>query len=82
MIMPNMTLSVTEETRKKMKMHPEIRWSNAIRTIIEKKLRDFQQTEKLAQKSTLTEKDLELLSKKVAKDTARHAKRLLNESNS
>lgn len=64
-----------------MKGHPEIRWSNAIRAMIDKKLKDFEEADKLAQKSVLTEKDVEVLSKKVAKDSARHAERLLNESN-
>ena len=80
--MPNITLSVSEETRSKMNKHPEVRWSNAIRTIIEKKLQDFEEAERLAQKSTLTEHDVKMLSEKVSKATARHAKRLLNESNS
>ena len=79
--MANITLSVTEDTRRKMKGHPEIRWSNAIRAMIDKKLKDFEEADKLAQKSVLTEKDVEVLSKKVAKDSARHAERLLNESN-
>lgn len=79
--MPNITLSITEDTRRKMKEHPEVRWSNAIRALIGRKLKDFEEADKLAQKSLLTEKDVEVLSKKVAKDSARHAKRLLNESN-
>ncbi|MFH1586673.1 MAG: hypothetical protein ABID38_02355 [Candidatus Diapherotrites archaeon] len=80
--MPNVTLSVNEETRKKMKQHPEIRWSNAIRVMIDKKLDDFKEAERLAQKSTLTEKDVEILTEKVNRDAAKHAKRLMNESNS
>lgn len=80
--MPNITISVTKETRRRMKEHPEVRWSNVVRTIIERKLLDFVEAERLAQKSSLTEKDVEMLSKKAAKGFARHAKRLLNESNS
>ncbi len=80
--MPNLTLSVTKETREKMRLHPEVRWSNAIRTMINRKLQDFHEAEKLARKSTLTEKDVKILSGKVAKDIASHAKRLLNESDS
>ncbi len=79
--MPNITISVTKETKHKMKEHPEIRWSGAIRAIIEKKLKDFREAEKLAQKSTLTEKDVEVLSGRVAEGRAKHAKRLLHESN-
>ncbi len=79
--MPNITLSITEDTRRKMKAHPEVRWSNAIRALIDRKLKDFEEADKLAQKSVLAEKDVEILSKKVAKDSARHAERLLNEGN-
>ena len=80
--MPNITLSIPEETKKRMEKHPHVKWSNAIRTIIERKLDDFEEAERLAQKSTLTEKDVELLSKKVDKAMARHARKLLNENNS
>ncbi len=80
--MPNITLSVSDVTKQKMKQHPEVRWSNAIRTMIEKKLHDFETAEKLAKKSTLTEKDIELLSTKADKSMAKHAKRLLDEGNS
>ena len=80
--MPNITLSVSDVTKQKMKQHPEVRWSNAVRVMIEKKLHDFEVAERLARKSSLTEKDVELLSSKVNKSIAEHAKRLLNEGNS
>lgn len=80
--MPNITLSINEETKQKMKKYPEVRWSNAIRVIIERKLQDFEIAEKLAKKSRLTEKDVNMLSAKVDKAMAKHAKGLLNESNS
>ncbi len=41
---------------------------------------DFKETERLAQKSTLTKNDVEMLSEKARKNVAKHAKRLLNES--
>jgi predicted CopG family antitoxin len=80
--MPNITLSITDETKNKMEKHPEVRWSNAVRTVIEKKLRDFEEAERIAGKSELSEKDVEMLSEKVNKDIAKHARGLLNESNS
>jgi len=79
--MPNITLSVTGELKEGMEKHPAVRWSNAVRAVIEAKLRDFETAEKLAQKSGLTEKDIEQLSASVGKSMARHAKGLLNESN-
>lgn len=75
-----MTLVINDEMREQMKKHPEVRWSNAVRVIIEKKLRDFEIAEKLAQKSKLTEKDVEMLSSKVNNSMGKHAKVLLNES--
>jgi len=78
--MPNITLSITDETKMKMDRHPEVRWSNAVRAVIEKKLADFEEAERLAKKSLLTERDVELLSSKVNSAAAKHAKRLLDES--
>lgn len=78
--MPNITLCITDETKRRMEKHPEIRWSNAVRTVIERKLRDFEEAEELAKKSSLTEQDVLLLSEKVNKAMGKHAKGLLNES--
>lgn len=78
--MPNLTLSIADETKKRMSRHPEIKWSNAVRAIIEQKLSGFEEAERLAQKSTLLEKDVMLLSKKADAVAAAHAKRLLNET--
>ena len=79
--MPNITLSITEEMKNKMDKHSELRWSNAVRSIIDRKLRDFEEAEKIASKSRLAEKDIKAVLEKVKKSTAVHAKRLLNESN-
>ena len=72
--MPNITISVTDEIKEEMCRHSAIRWSNAVRAVIEAKLRDFADAERLAQKSSLTEKDVEQLSASVGKSMARHAK--------
>jgi len=79
--MPNLTLSITDEMKDDMKKHPEVRWSNAVRVMIERKLRQFELAEKLSQKSRLTEKDVVALSTKVNNGMAEHARGLLNESN-
>lgn len=80
--MPNITLSVSDEIKKKMESHPEVRWSNAIRATIERKISDFESANDLAKKSKLTEKDAKTLSEKAEKAMAAHARKLLNESNS
>ncbi|MFH1256207.1 MAG: hypothetical protein V1494_02845 [Candidatus Diapherotrites archaeon] len=77
--MPNITLSITDEIKGKMDEHPEVRWSNAVRAVIERKLSDFEEAERLAKKSRLAEKDVEMLSVKVNKDIAEHVKGLLDE---
>ena len=77
--MPNITLAIADETKSKMEKHPEIRWSNAVRAVIERKLRDFEVAEELSQKSRLTETDVKMLSGKANSAMGKHAKRLLNE---
>ncbi len=79
--MPNLTLVIDKETRDRMKRHSSVKWSDAVRTIIEKKLEDFEEAERLAQKSKLTMADVKEISKKIEKASSRHALRLLNEGN-
>jgi len=78
---PNITLAITDELKDKMKEHSSIKWSNVVRSIIEKKLSDFQDAEKVGKKSKLTEKDVEELATKVNLAMKVHAEALLNESN-
>lgn len=79
--MPNMTLAIDDETMGKMKKHPEIKWSNVVRTVIKQRLEDFEEAERLAQKSLLTEKDVEMLTKKADEATRKHVRKLLHEDN-
>jgi hypothetical protein len=57
--MPNITLVVSEELRRDMEKHPSIKWSSAVRNIIEQKLADFKELEKLAEKEQVYHKGLE-----------------------
>ncbi|MDD5163224.1 MAG: hypothetical protein PHD95_03390 [Candidatus ainarchaeum sp.] len=79
--MPNITLSITDEMKSGMDRHSEVRWSNAVRAIIERKLRDFEEAERLVAKSRLAAGDIQGILGKVNRETAAHAKRLLHESN-
>ena len=45
--MANITISVPENTRKKMKRHDEVNWSAYLRNQIEKKTRELQEIEDL-----------------------------------
>ncbi len=63
--MPNITLAIPEELHKKMKKHSEIRWSELVRKTITKRIETLEIAEKIAQKSKLTEKDVDELSHKI-----------------
>ena len=63
--MGNMTLSMPDEVQKKMKHFSEIKWSEVARKAIIEKLESLFLADKLAQKSKLTEKDVEEFSKKI-----------------
>ena len=44
--MGNITLSLPDETKKKMKKFPEIKWSEVVRQAINKKIDELEQIEK------------------------------------
>ncbi len=76
--MGNMTLAIPDEVQKEMKKFPEIRWSEVARRAIVEKVRILARAEELASKSKLTEKDAEILSKKIKRAAT---KRFMNENN-
>jgi hypothetical protein len=80
--MPNITLAISEELKNEMEKHSSVKWSSAVRNIIEQKLTDFAEAEKIAKKSKFTMKDWKLIEKKISKNLAKHAEALLNEGNS
>ncbi|MBU0471561.1 MAG: hypothetical protein KKF65_02980 [Nanoarchaeota archaeon] len=67
-IMSNITLAIPEETYNEMKQFSEVRWSEVARKAIIHKLELLRITEKLAEKSELTKKDIEEFSKKIKKE--------------
>lgn len=80
--MPNLTLVISERLKLEMDKHPSVKWSSAVRTIIEQKLADFAEVEEIAKKSRFSWKDWELIGKKISKNAAKHAEALLSESHS
>lgn len=80
-IMPNMTLSFPPETKRRMDAHPHVKWSNAVRTIIEQKLNDFEEAERLSKKGGLTQKDVDPIVEKINQAMGKRAKDLLHETN-
>ncbi|MBI5224610.1 hypothetical protein HY989_01955 [Candidatus Micrarchaeota archaeon] len=77
--MANVTLYIPDDLKKRMSRHKDIRWSRAIRTIIESELSDFEEAEKLAQGSNLTQEDVDFLTEKVNEDIRKHVRALKNE---
>lgn len=57
--MVNMTLSLPDKVHKEMKKYSEIRWSEVARQAIIKKLNDLKILDKISEKSTLTEEDID-----------------------
>ena len=80
--MPNITLSISEELKKEMEKYSSVKWSSAVRNVIEQKIADFEEAESLAKKSRLNWKTWKLIHAKISKNAAKHAEALLNENNS
>lgn len=77
--MANITLFVPDDLKKRMEGHPEVRWSRAIRSIIERELDDMEEADKLAKKSRLTEQDARKFAEMVNEKLGKRAEELLNE---
>lgn len=63
--MGNITLALPDEIQKEMKHFSEVRWSEVARKAIIERLDSLRLAEKLAQKSKLTQKDVDEFSKKI-----------------
>lgn len=80
MHMANFTISISDELLSKMRSFPQINWSAAIRSVIEKTVDDFEEFERLTSKSKFTQKDADELSAKVDRAAGLQARKLLNEA--
>lgn len=69
--MVNVTVTIPEELRTKLKKHDEVNWSAVIRKALQEHLRNIEIAEAIAQKSKLTKKDAEEISKKIKREMAR-----------
>lgn len=69
--MANITLSIPDELHKKLKKHKEIRWSEAIRAILEKRIEDLEFMDNIAKNSKLTMKDVEEIGTKIKRGIAK-----------
>ncbi len=76
--MPNMTLSIPKELKRKMKQFPEIKWSAVARRSIRERINDLEMMNKIASKSKLTKKDVEEISKKIKRSASNKFDELSN----
>ena len=63
--MGNITLSIPNEVRREMRQFSEVKWSEIARKAIVERLETLRMAEKLANKSQLTEKDIEQFSARI-----------------
>jgi len=69
--MVNITLSVSEELKKRLQKHDEVNWSAVTRRALEEHLNKMEIAEKIASKSKLTRKDVEELDKLIKREVAK-----------
>ena len=72
--MASLTLSVPDVVLRRMHQFSGVKWSQVVRSIIVQQMDEWEKAEKIASKSALTEKDVELLADAVDKDMAKHFK--------
>jgi len=63
--MGNMTLAIPDDVQIEMKHFSEVRWSEVARKAILQKIEALKMAEKLAEKSKLTQKDVDEFNKKI-----------------
>lgn len=60
-LVPNITLTVPPELHRKMKAHPEVKWSEVVRRIIAQRIRDLERMDAIARRSQLSTRDVDEL---------------------
>lgn len=60
-LVPNITLALPKELNRKMKAHPEIKWSEVVRRLLAERIRDLERLDALRGRSALTLLDVEEL---------------------
>lgn len=68
---PNITLTVPQELHRKMKAHPEIKWSEVVRRILAQRIRDLERMDALTRRSALTVTDVAALDRLVKESLRR-----------
>ncbi len=58
---PNITLALPQDLHRKMKAHPEVKWSEVVRRVIARRIRDLERMDAIARRSTLVAGDVDEL---------------------
>lgn len=66
--MTNMTLLIPEDLHELMRKHSEVKWTQVARNAIRQKAQQLEVLDKLLKGSKLTEKDSEILGKRLRKN--------------
>ncbi|MBS3098860.1 hypothetical protein J4462_01465 [Candidatus Pacearchaeota archaeon] len=69
--MVNITLSIPENLKEKLRRYREVNWSAVTRRALEEHIRRVEMVEAIAQKSKLTQKDADKLARKIKREMAR-----------
>jgi len=74
---PNITLSLPADLHRKMKRHPEVKWSEVVRGILADKIRDFEVMERIAAKGRreLTPEEIDELDHRLKRAALRRIER-------
>ena len=70
-IMANITLTIPNALHEKIRSHGEIRWSEVIRQLLQKKIEQLELMNQIVNKSKLTQKDVDELSEKIDSNVAK-----------
>ena len=70
-IMANITLTIPNILHEKIRRHSEIRWSEVIRQLLQKKIEQLELMNQIVNKSKLTQKDVDEISEKIDSNVAK-----------
>ena len=80
--MVRMTFTVPAAVKKKAQAQRDVNWSAVVAQAIEKRIKLFEDLDRFAQKSKLTQKDVDEISSTINRNMARHYEKLFDISSS
>jgi len=69
--MGNITLAIPDKLHKKLRTHSDIRWSEVIRRILEKRIRDLEIMDEIVSRSKFSDADIDELGEKIKEGMAK-----------